>query len=156
MVIDLGLVVSITVGLLTIAGVVHQLGKNNQKLEQSIAKIDALEKNIDDTRNLFFKKIDVLNEFKNSAQAPIEHFSKVEMQLLDRLSSVEKNEIALRESITNILKKDEADTKYVAKEIFNEFKKHMDTKFDHLEEDIKEVKQDTKLILDILKKDKDD
>ena len=156
MIIDLGLVVSVIVGLLTIAGVVHQLGKNNQKLEQSIARIDNMEKSLDNTKDLFFRKVDVLNDFKNSAQAPIEHFSKIERQLFDRLSTVEKNEIALRENITNILRKDEADTKYVAKEIFNEFKKHMDTKFDHLEEDIKEVKQDTKLILDILKKGKND
>jgi len=105
------------------------------------------------------KKIDNIEKHINQATPALEHFSKIENELLNRLRLLEQVSTQNQEKISQAITLIEADKRYVGKEEFSRFEKHIDDKFEyvnteiqHIRENVREVRNDTKKILSILSK----
>ena len=97
-------------------------------------------------------KLEDLEAFMYNSRPEIDRLQKFEDEIFGRLRHIEANSIALEQKLSSTITTIEADNRYVNKEVFINFQKHIDDKFIGLEKDIDDVKKTLKAILDIISK----
>ena len=154
--IDIEVIVSVISVMLSIGFVLVSAGKSNQKIENMLLKNREQDKRFEDFRTSVINKLDDIQNNISTISPIVKHLSKSEDMILARLSDAEKKIVSLKETITNIkstsLTKEDIEGKYLRKEVFQEYSKHLDTKFIHGYDKLSDIEKDLSDMVRIMNK----
>lgn len=79
------------------------------------------------------KNFVILNKFMNENVPLLRHLSKAENAIVDKQEEQSKDIVSLKQKIAHSPTMKEVRDEFLTKEIFIQFEKHIDTRFDHFE-----------------------
>ena len=125
---------------ISIGSIIVGYGVLRQKVVQAEENDKRQDMSFNEYKEYARKQFELLHEFKNKFSPIVEHFEKIEDDVLIRLGKLEQKHTSLNEKISNVITQRDADNRYIQKELFEEFKgkislmeKHIDEKFTKLE-----------------------
>lgn len=110
------------------------------------------EKAFNDYKKFVTEKLSTLESFANQAKPALNHYDKVEDEILQRIRATENLVAKMEQELSSTITMIEADNRYVNKEVFNEFRKHMDERFGKLDKEVGKLDNKLDTVIDMLKK----
>lgn len=121
------------------AGVVATFAILKSKVADSIERDKEQDKRFDDYEANQSKKIHTLEAFMNEKAPLLDHLSKSENAIFNKLDNYGKDIVALQQKVGQAPTMKEVRDEFVSKEMFKQLEKHMDEKFSKLEMGLSEI-----------------
>ncbi len=128
----------LTIGMVG-AGVIGTFAILKTKVNDSIERDKERDKRFEEYQSVQNKRINMLETFMNEKSPLLEHLSKSENAIFNKLDNYGKDIVTLQQKVGQAPTMKEVRDEFVSKEMFKQLEKHMDEKFSKLERGLEEI-----------------